>query len=263
MSKKNGRRIGAGMKPRGANAGQPQQPVKAAEDPSTDEVQQAVVVEGTGEQSEGVAEGGNLAAESVQNLDSENPASVAPECGKPIIFIGTEEDVASLEALMRDSGRPAEELIQELNIESTEESGYKFGFTGFKDLKDVKFTEEGFVDPPQLREQGATIKAPQIADAHGIKGATVDVQERNPSIAELEKLLEARGEVRIEPDGTVRSYPIGERTDGSYGLVVGIREGMIEGIRQWAEADRKTPEEWLSDLIGEYLDTYGSPAGSK
>lgn len=56
---------------------------------------------------------------------------------------------------------------------------------------------------------------------------------------------------------------IGERPDGSYGIVVTVGETMAEGVRQWAAEDGKTPEQWLSEFVANYLESWSQPARAR
>jgi hypothetical protein len=52
---------------------------------------------------------------------------------------------------------------------------------------------------------------------------------------------------------------VGPREDGTFGIVVSIAEGYMEGIRQQAASDRMTPEAWVTQRLEEYLETWWSP----
>jgi hypothetical protein len=53
---------------------------------------------------------------------------------------------------------------------------------------------------------------------------------------------------------------VGEREDGSYGVVVTIGEGYYGAVKEWAEADDLSIEEWLTNLVTSNIETYGQPA---
>lgn len=101
---------------------------------------------------------------------------------------------------------------------------------------------------------------------HSAPGEFRKVQNVITSIAEIEDVINRRGSenVRLEPNGEVIVMPmLGQQEDGTFKMVVTVREGIIEPLRQQAEADRQTPEEWLSERLGDYLDNWWSPAASR
>lgn len=51
---------------------------------------------------------------------------------------------------------------------------------------------------------------------------------------------------------------LGQRGDGTFGLVVTIPEGLIEPIRGQAESDGLSSEEWVSVRLNEYLESWWS-----
>ena len=53
---------------------------------------------------------------------------------------------------------------------------------------------------------------------------------------------------------------VGEREDGSYGVVVTIGEGYWGAVKEWAESDGLTAEEWLTNLVTTNIESYGMPA---
>jgi hypothetical protein len=57
-----------------------------------------------------------------------------------------------------------------------------------------------------------------------------------------------------------RIHSLGEQENGSYKLVTTIPEGYVEAVRQWAEGDGVTMEEWVDRQLSAYLENWGSPA---
>ena len=53
---------------------------------------------------------------------------------------------------------------------------------------------------------------------------------------------------------------VGNRQDGTFGIVVTIPEGYIGPIRDQAESDGITPEKWVSDRLVEYCESWWQPA---
>ena len=63
-------------------------------------------------------------------------------------------------------------------------------------------------------------------------------------------------------DNTITVGPpmgLGEQPDGTFKIVVTIPEGYIEPMRQQAESDHETLEEWASKNYSEYLASWWSP----
>lgn len=56
---------------------------------------------------------------------------------------------------------------------------------------------------------------------------------------------------------------LGQRQDGTYGVVIGIAEGYIEGVKQQAESDNMTIEAWLEQKLNEYLEQWWFAAGQR
>lgn len=260
------RKIGMGMKPRGAKIESIIPQAASADEGQAEEPVEAV----TTDQDQG-AGGNRLEAESVQNLDSENSATVA------------------------DDG-PVYGEIERSAWQGDSLGKAVFGFTGFKKMPEVKFTEEGFVDPPQMREpegQGTIFMepSPQVpseafeelakimansADASGammvydspqsqhggMRPATAEEREtvnrltehtRPPIVKSLEKIEQ-------EIEEFAKQHSLGEQPNGTYKLVVTLEEGYIEPVRQWAESDGVTVEKWVTNLIQTYLESWSQAA---
>ena len=56
---------------------------------------------------------------------------------------------------------------------------------------------------------------------------------------------------------------IGEQPDGSFNVILRLEEGYIEAVRQWAEAEGLSVEEWVARQFSHYLETWGQPAKSR
>ena len=61
---------------------------------------------------------------------------------------------------------------------------------------------------------------------------------------------------------TLRSE-LGEQPDGSFNVILRLEEGYIEAVRQWAEAEGLSVEEWVARQFSHYLETWGQPAKSR
>lgn len=95
-------------------------------------------------------------------------------------------------------------------------------------------------------EQGQVIPVPGVAQGIGMTPprATSDDFPAWPERTETHM-------------GTVVN--LGEQPDGTFKIVVTIPEGYIESIRQQAEVDHETIEEWASKNYSEYLEGWWSP----
>jgi hypothetical protein len=231
MKKKNSR-VGVGMKERISL----EQRNKAQEEVSAVAARDEGAIQSVSEPLEPVETGGEIAQESVQNLDSAEGAkeAVSVPAEEPMFGeMGTEMNPETgcisnegLEELMQKSKDPVQQIVSEC-----------------KDPNHWRNPETGMIE---------------CDDCCG-RALDMERDRKKPTIAELEELMDkSGGNVRIDPDGTVTAYPIGERGDGTFGLVVTIPEGMIDPIRGQAESDRVTPEEWVSTRLGEYLDSWWS-----
>jgi hypothetical protein len=56
---------------------------------------------------------------------------------------------------------------------------------------------------------------------------------------------------------------VGEQPDGSFNVIIRLEEGYIEPVRQWAEAEGISVEDWCSRQLSHYLETWGQPAKSR
>jgi predicted HicB family RNase H-like nuclease len=56
---------------------------------------------------------------------------------------------------------------------------------------------------------------------------------------------------------------LGEQPDRSFKIAVRLEEGYIEPVRQWAEAEGLSVEEWVARQFSHYLETWGQPAKSR
>lgn len=54
--------------------------------------------------------------------------------------------------------------------------------------------------------------------------------------------------------------PLGLQPDGSYKIVTTIPEGYLQAVKDWAENDGVTLEEWVNRQLSGYLENWGSPA---
>jgi len=133
---------------------------------------------------------------------------------------------------------PSDDPLEELMRKSSEPGTY--GETGLGEN-----VETGCISNEELkRRESAEEAIPTI----------------NPvSISELEDAMSKNRHIEILPNGTTTIGPeVGQRSDGTFGLVVTIPEGLIDPIQQQAESDGATPEDWVSTRLTEYLESWWS-----
>jgi hypothetical protein len=121
----------------------------------------------------------------------------------------------------------------------------------------------------QSRQQDAKSVVDQLLDPFGILGLTgitgIQGAPGGLVIPTAEEIAAIAGEDAPDPmDDEVFGKPLlGEQPNKSFNMVVNIGEGYIDSIRQQAESDGITPEEWVSVRFSEYLESWWAPARSK
>lgn len=86
------------------------------------------------------------------------------------------------------------------------------------------------------------------------------------TMAQLEKKgpqRETAGQDSNPPDAPpldLDGAELGPQPNGDFRIIVTIPEGYVEGVRQWAESDGLSMEEWLDHRLSDYLETWSSPA---
>lgn len=273
MSKHN-KRVGLGMKPRVAQekAAEPVQEVSASEGQPEREMEPVSgAVEGT---QTGVSLEADLGEKSAET-------TVAAEVDEKSVVIGLPEPLTP-ESTLGDGpvsvSTPREKFTGSLDELYSREviPGIKNRFgpitPGSDFAKGVEQETAGFQEAPEgmdtppsdaafARLQQLVGENPVVAE--GAKSRfTPSGLIASATIEDIEELI-GRVPVHIAPDGQVTAFPIGQRSDGTFGLVVSIPEGLIEPIRQQAESDRVSPEEWVSTRLVEYLESWWSAPQGK
>jgi hypothetical protein len=174
------------------------------------------------------ADGTTLETEAVQNLDSEKPVSVADS--------GSGEAEESQLLPSPEVPREAFELLQKVMAESEMASGV-----------DVALEEPVHADLPAVEKA-----VPEEAQA----GADL------AKFIEAQKLSDVGGKPLFSVEEIAAIGFLGEQPDATFKLVVTLEEGYIEPVRQWAESDGLTVEEWVSRLVQQYLESWSqAPKG--
>jgi hypothetical protein len=222
MKNKKIRKVGLGMKPRGV--------VKESENGTKDssEPNEVSALAAHGKEPEQLADGVEAVLEEGGVLEGNGepgePETMSEEISSSVAVAGGE--TRNLEDLMRDSvdtmrrGEDADEKW--LRQKAKEEDGCIVGVGGLALKAANPLTT---ID----RETGKVYRVPE-------------------------------GETGGEALSRLDWRRLGERPDGTYGLIVAIPEGMIGGIMAQAESDKVTPEEWVSVRLSEMLEGWWQPA---
>jgi hypothetical protein len=84
-------------------------------------------------------------------------------------------------------------------------------------------------------------------------------RDKMPSIADIEAAMDKGSRIQLEPDGAVFIGPgLGLQKDGTFGIVLTLPEGLIDPIREQAESDKISPEEWCRMRFLEYIESWWS-----
>jgi hypothetical protein len=229
------RRIGQGMKPRDKQAEdkhshplthkdhtEPHEDCEecAAAVPTT-EGQPESIIEPILARQEGEQSDDHLEPETVQNLDSEKTASVA------------QSDGWNIEELMLQSA-------PEHTVGVDTSSGVDVTVTTVLTPAEMDATAE------KIGNQFVAELAMEPCECHDAEG------KRNwPAIMDMvdkQRIIFAQ------------SNPLGLQPDGSYKVVTTIPEGYWQAVKDWAESDGVTPEDWINRQLSGYLENWGSPA---
>lgn len=270
------RQVGKGMKPRGNKRFKPQKETRAMVEKVTNEGQ----VQGAPEP---------VLEPKVRN---ETPGNLEPENGTELL-----QNLEQKEAIVAHDGEYKETLEVPTNIPAAREFQVHpessdleaaLNESGVIDGEFAEVEEETYIGHGQFVKDGVIynsngVSVGMVIDTKSTTGKVIDLETamavgtgtvkeleppcggvpmgKRPTIAELEELLNRHGSegVSLETNGAVK-LAIGPQPDGSEKFIITIQEGYTDAVRQWAEADGVTVEQWLSDRLYEYVSTYGEPA---
>jgi len=218
------RQVGTGMKARG-----PQQAAEVPADLSANEGQVESLIQPILEAQDVVLTPNRVEEEIVQNLESSESALVADGSMEIEAVLDPTTD---LENAMKQA---TEETVADVPTDTTYEMG---GIDPLTYIEPAKPTAE---DLDAAAEQGG--------------------YPFKPTIAELEAAIESVAAIEILPNGNVVVKPqLGEQPNGDFIWPVTVKEGYANAVREWAESDGITVEEWLSNIITQNIETYAMPA---
>jgi hypothetical protein len=250
------RRIGQGMKPRDKQAeDKHSHPLthKDHTEPHEDCAECAPTAEGQPEsiiepilaRQEGEQSDDHLEPETVQNLDSPETAGVAqsdpleealaesrkfyePVIGPKEVALRNDPQYPELTEAEMDAtaGKVADQFVRELTIEEMEA-----------------------IAPMSSNWTPAPLRMELQGPGGGIIEIPSGIWQIDPAGQEWANIGAIRFESRL-----------GLQPDGSYKIVTTIPEGYWQAVKDWAESDGATPEEWINRQLSGYLENWGSPA---
>ena len=228
MENEKNKRAGIGQKPRGRQQTRGVEALPGEKQVASNEGQEEGVKDPVSEPADRVQEGGGLLEEistiSDKTAENEKMSSVAVSESKSL-----EEMLAK--SIHEDGHAKEENPLLTVNRETSAVR------------RATPEEEEAF----RQQKMGNAIR-----DSGGFETARLmSVEEANKYLASL-----------APQAGT--AYPqLGQQPDGSFKVAIRLAEGYIEPVRQWAEAEGITVEEWCSRQLSHYLETWGQPAKSR
>lgn len=163
------------------------------------------------------------------------------------------------EALSTDEGQAEVTTEPEIVAEAepkTPAEGYGQGCeTSDKEVQnlDSKVAEAADSEVSALEKALSESKEPEIVRAVPRMAEPLIVATITPEAQEA-AIQDFRGKVEVmEP-------ALGQQADGTYKLVLTVQEGYAESIKQEAEANGRTPEEWCSEQFNFFIESWWSPA---
>ena len=240
MSISRKKNLGQGMKPRGNQA----ETEKAEEPVSADEGQEETSVEAVSEAQEVEQTPNNLEPEfEVDRIDL-YVASSDPSKYTLIDSVATKDETVDLRKLLYDSGEGEPEM-QRLPEEKSDaqkqaEQLLVQNLDTFPTAEDLaKFPLYRF--DPNTGTKEAVVERVEATD----DGLALYMREPKPD----EVLY--RGMPRVQ----TLDY-LGQQSDGTFKLVLSVDEGYIESIRQEAESNGMTAEQWCSQQFNFFLESW-------
>lgn len=230
MNDQKKRKLGQGMKPRGTN----ETGAEPEDEVSADAGQQDPENTPEPEVEEDTAGGGRLEPETVEKeAETQTSEKVASEGEKGPVLDQNEDQTqpSGLEEMLRLSVTNDPIVI-----------GLTQGFTPDSTVGEV-FGEPVTISAPKSLQNLESERKPQ--------------HHRVLTEVDPHTFVFKDGVTDLRPGDIVETIPIfGQQPNGTFGLVVSIPEGYIEGIKLQAKLDNMTTEEWVSFRLGEYLESW-------
>lgn len=218
------RKLGQNMKARGKKADKPQETTEVTEHEPTAEGQPESILEPVLSRQNPVETSHYLEPEKVQILDPQND----PQCCTTV-------PVPQTPTAVPDSTQDALEKALEESVD------------------DPHFTEFCVHDIPM----GQSCEKCQSAAAENQLTSDGTGEVRVINEADNAKVF-VGVDFGSKEDTTVYLTEVGPMPDGSQKCVVTVPEGYWEAVKQWAESDGISPEEWLSQRLYEYVTSFGN-----
>lgn len=259
MNDQKKRKLGQGMKPRGTNetGAEPEDEVSAdagQQEPENDTIQEV---------EEDAVGGGRLEPETTEKeAETQTPEKVASDGEK-------DPDSAPTEAETQPSG-----LEEMLRLSATNDPiviGLSQGFTPDSTVDEV-FGGPVTISAPKSVQ---TLESPEVdrvdvyRELPGEPRTYVKIKDAEPFEIIPDRQIDAAVAIIETPAGGYvfgidtasestlpESFSLGQQPNGTFGLVISVPEGYIEGIKLQAQLDNMTTEEWVSFRLGEYLESW-------
>ena len=230
MENEKNKRAGIGQKPRGRQQTRGVEALPSEKPVASNEGQEEGVKDPVSETADRVQEGGGLLEEistiSDKTAENEKMTSVSVSEG------------GNLAAIL---------------AKSVEEDGLEYESQG-----ELSEAEKAFFD-----ERNAERDHPLLVTER--ESGKVRAATREEEVAFKDQTIGGY-EIRLDPKRAVLQFyqaELGPQADGSFLIAVRLEEGYLEPVRQWAEAEGISPEEWCSRQLSHYLETWGQPAKSR
>lgn len=241
------RKLGQSMKPRGTN----ETGAEPEDEVSADAGQQDPENTPEPEVEEDAVGGGRLEPETVEKeAETQTFEKVANEVEKGA-------DLAPTEAETQPSTLE-EQLAASIHLEGLVPADTPGAYEGIErtpvDYDDITKVTLQNLEPQDLRNFGGmeTVRLIPMDEARRLYP---------PIVFDTSKIsLDDFAKMDASPGAKITYTPIlsslGQQPNGTFGLVVSIPEGYIEGIKLQAQLDNMTTEEWVSFRLGEYLESW-------
>lgn len=260
MNDQKKRKLGQGMKPRGTNetGADPEDEVSAdagQQDPENDTIQEV---------EEDAVGGGRLESETVEKeAETQTFEKVASEVEKGA-------DSAPTEAETQPSTLE-EQLAASIHLDGLVPADTPGAYEGIErapvDYDDITKVTLQNLESPKPGTYGAIERNPEM-EAKLNEHYTAALKAAWPKMQPDRQIDAAVAIIETPAGGYVfgidtasesslpESFSLGQQPNGTFGLVISVPEGYIEGIKLQAQLDNMTTEEWVSFRLGEYLESW-------
>ena len=144
-----------------------------------------------------------------------------------------------------------------------EAEGQEHLLAGLASKASAAAAEGGSLDPNYDLEKALTVASDSEVPPAGVEGDFSDIDGMIPN--SKDPIVETAAVESANPGVVLDAKrDTAEKTaDGTAFFMVKIEEGYVEAIREWAQADGKTVEQFLSEMLYSNYSVYGEPAPSR